>query len=211
MLRKLALVGLVLLVGRGTIAQLSVAIILSFGFFSLQMATWPYKQQQDNILRATTEGHVFVVITTALVLKQDLSWEGWQDGFYDTVLFTTFILCVPVAFVGCIVSKLRHVHAVVNRRKTKDLKRGERRLAFDLQRLGLASSVERGNIRRFIEGWYVHGKYAVFLSHFKNEAAAEARILKTELVRSLRCKEDQVSLHTVQSTLCGFDFQGVLS
>ena len=50
MLRKLVLVGLVLLVGRGTVAQLAAAIILSFGFFSLQMITWPYKIQQDNLL-----------------------------------------------------------------------------------------------------------------------------------------------------------------
>ena len=47
---KLVLVGLVLLVGRGTVAQLAAAIILSFGFFSLQMITWPYKIEQDNLL-----------------------------------------------------------------------------------------------------------------------------------------------------------------
>ena len=41
MLRKLALVGLVLCVGRGSVAQLTVAIILSFTFFALQMKTWP--------------------------------------------------------------------------------------------------------------------------------------------------------------------------
>lgn len=61
MLRKLALVGLVLMVGRGSVAQLSCAITLSFGFFALQMYTWPYKIVQDNILRATTEIHVFIV------------------------------------------------------------------------------------------------------------------------------------------------------
>jgi len=41
MIRKLALVGLVLLVGRGTIAQLSVAIVIAFGFFAMQIKTWP--------------------------------------------------------------------------------------------------------------------------------------------------------------------------
>lgn len=61
MLRKLALVGLVLMVGRGSVAQLSCAITLSFGFFALQMYTWPYKIVQDNVLRATTEVHVFIV------------------------------------------------------------------------------------------------------------------------------------------------------
>ena len=68
MLRKLALVGLVLMVGRGSVAQLSAAIILSFGFFALQMYTWPYKIPQDNLLRAATECHVFVVITTATII-----------------------------------------------------------------------------------------------------------------------------------------------
>lgn len=40
----------------------------------------------------------------------------------------------------------------------------------------------------------MRGKYAVFLSHFKGEAAAEARILKTELVKRLRAKEEQIFL-----------------
>lgn len=40
----------------------------------------------------------------------------------------------------------------------------------------------------------MRGKFAVFLSHFKDEAAAEARILKTELVKRLRAKEEQIFL-----------------
>jgi Ca2+-binding EF-hand superfamily protein len=43
-------------------------------------------------------------------------------------------------------------------------------------------------------GWSVSKKYAAFLSHFKNEAAAEARILKSDLVRTLRAREDQIFL-----------------
>ena len=50
MFRKLALVGLVLLVGRGSVAQLSAAVVLSFGFFALQMYTWPYKLYQVRSL-----------------------------------------------------------------------------------------------------------------------------------------------------------------
>jgi hypothetical protein len=58
MLRKLLLVGVVLWIGRGTVAQLSVAIVLSFGFFALQMNTMPYKVFTDNVFRASTEFHV---------------------------------------------------------------------------------------------------------------------------------------------------------
>ena len=68
MIRKLFLVGLVLIVGRGSIAQLTTAIALSFFFFALHMRSWPYKVHSDNMFRAATELHVFIVITTALVL-----------------------------------------------------------------------------------------------------------------------------------------------
>jgi ABC-type branched-subunit amino acid transport system substrate-binding protein len=54
MFRKLALVGLVLVVGRGTVAQLSTAIVLAFTFFAIHVKTWPYKIQQDNLFRAAT-------------------------------------------------------------------------------------------------------------------------------------------------------------
>ena len=53
MIRKFMLVGVVLLVRRGSIAQLCLAIFLSFGFFSLQMKTWPYKHEEDNMVRPT--------------------------------------------------------------------------------------------------------------------------------------------------------------
>ena len=53
---------------------------------------------------------------------------------------------------------------------------------------------DRTELRRYIDGWSVKGKYALFLSHFKAEAEAEARVLKLELVRSLRTQEDQIFL-----------------
>ena len=92
---QLALICLVLLVGRGTIAQLVTAIMLSFGFFALQMKTWPYKLEADNLLRAATEMHVFIVISITLALKNDLSWEGVGVDVYDYSLFLSFIVLVP--------------------------------------------------------------------------------------------------------------------
>eukprot|EP01045_Picozoa_sp_COSAG04_P017512 COSAG04_NODE_1553_length_6375_cov_2.448375_3_plen_123_part_00 len=55
MLRKLALVGVVLVVDRGSAAQLFVALLLSFLFFALQVRIRPYKIAQDNTFRAATE------------------------------------------------------------------------------------------------------------------------------------------------------------
>lgn len=39
----------------------------------------------------------------------------------------------------------------------------------------------------------VHGDHTCFLSHFKSESAAEARILKLALVRALGVADDEVS------------------
>lgn len=43
-----------------------------------------------------------------------------------------------------------------------------------------------------LAGWLVHKQFACFLSHYKYEAAAEARVLKIELVRALRTKDEQI-------------------
>jgi hypothetical protein len=58
MLRKLALVGLVILVGRGSVAQIAAGTLLSFGFFALHVKVWPLKNTEDNMLRACSEIHV---------------------------------------------------------------------------------------------------------------------------------------------------------
>jgi hypothetical protein len=58
MLRKLALVGLVILVGRGSVAQIAAGTLLSFGFLALHVKVWPLKNTEDNMLRACSEIHV---------------------------------------------------------------------------------------------------------------------------------------------------------
>lgn len=193
-MRKLALVGLVLCVGRGSIAQLSAAIVLSFAFFSLQMKTWPYKIEQDNLFRASTEAHVFIVIMVALVLKNDLRWEMMGIEAYDMILFISFIALVPMAGLLAVFSKLKYVQDVLNKPRSTTSAKDRRALAFDLQALGLATDSDRQVLKRYIDGWHVNKEYAAFLSHYKLEAAAEARIMKVELVRMMRCQESQVFL-----------------
>eukprot|EP01046_Picozoa_sp_COSAG06_P001166 COSAG06_NODE_35_length_30757_cov_53.112532_14_plen_668_part_00 len=191
-----ALVGLVLLAGRGSVAQLASAITLSFCFFALHMKAWPYKIESDNIFRAATELHVFIVITTALVLKSDLAVEKVTEDAYDFVLFFSFIALVPVAFVVVVVIKVRTMAAAVaGGMSMAEVEPAEmRRRAFELHVIGLGSDVDKENLRRFIDGWAVSKEFAGFLSHYKKEAAAEARILKTELVRALRTSSNKVFL-----------------
>ena len=62
MLRKLSLVGFVVLVGRGSVAQIAFGNMLSFAFFAAHMYYFPMKTKWDNWLRAAAEIHVFWTI-----------------------------------------------------------------------------------------------------------------------------------------------------
>eukprot|EP01046_Picozoa_sp_COSAG06_P027300 COSAG06_NODE_2402_length_6947_cov_4.005111_5_plen_1113_part_00 len=85
--------------------QLAIALILSFFFFSLQLSVGPFKLNQDNFFRASTECHVFLVLVAALMMRTEP--VGYEDALYDWVLSVTFIVLVPGAFVATVVSKVR--------------------------------------------------------------------------------------------------------
>jgi siroheme synthase (precorrin-2 oxidase/ferrochelatase) len=61
LLRKLLMVGIVLLVGRGTVAHNATALLLSVGFLVVQISTKSFKLPQDNLMRASTEVRIFLV------------------------------------------------------------------------------------------------------------------------------------------------------
>ena len=146
MLRKLALVGLVLLVGRGTAAQLNAALLLSFGFFALQVKVYPYKISQDNVFRAITECHVFLVIVSALTLQKiDLTREVMGETAYDGTLLATFILMVPVSFVIAVVAKVRHFHYVLGQADNPS------RNAFDRCIVGLETEADVKTMKAYLE------------------------------------------------------------
>jgi len=65
------------------------------------------KSVEDNLLKASCEIHVFWTITTAFVMKSDLTHEKLQDTFYDQALLISFVVCVPLGFLMNVGSKLR--------------------------------------------------------------------------------------------------------
>lgn len=109
MLRKILLVGVVVLVGRGSVAQLLCSIALSFAFFSLHVKMWPMKTDADNHLRAACEVHVFITILVGFAMKSDLSQETLQHTFYDWLLFSTMVLCVWFGTIWTVYSKWRRI------------------------------------------------------------------------------------------------------
>jgi hypothetical protein len=143
LVRKLLLVGLVLLVGRGSVAQNNVALLLSFGFFALQVRTWPYKLHQDNIFRTATEMHVFLVIAAGLALRNDLSSETVSAKGYDWGLFLSFLVLVPGAFVITVIWKFRSAQEVMSMSGIGG--------SFHRLRFGLASDADRAAVRQHVQ------------------------------------------------------------
>jgi hypothetical protein len=107
MLRKLTLIGLLVLVDRGSVAQICVAIIISFFFFSLHVKTWPYKGVEDNYLKASTEVALFIIVLMAIVLRTDLQGEAIPRAFYDDAVVLSLVVLVPMALVAAVVYKCK--------------------------------------------------------------------------------------------------------
>lgn len=150
MLRKLLLVGLVMIIDRGSVAQNLVALVLSFLFFALQTATQPYKLPQDNAFRAATEFHVFLVILAGLVLRNEQVDESW----YDWGLVVSFLVLVPGAFVVTVVAKVRSLSRPGSEKETKEttvlispsLHGSFHRLAF-----GFANQADRKKVHEHVD------------------------------------------------------------
>ena len=80
MLRKLLLVGVLVVVDRGSVAQVACAAVFSLGFIMLHFKLWPYKLPADNVFKALIEVQIFLTILIALVLKVDLAAVGETVG-----------------------------------------------------------------------------------------------------------------------------------
>ena len=75
MLRKLMLVGMLVIAGRGSVAQLFLALVISFVSFSLQVKLTPYRHAEDNVLKAAVEMHIFLVRHCLCPVFPLPSWE----------------------------------------------------------------------------------------------------------------------------------------
>ena len=72
MLRKLSMIGFLTWVDRGATLQVYAGVFLSFIFFALHVKYKPFRHEEDNVLRATTEAHLFIVIaleTNTIIIR----------------------------------------------------------------------------------------------------------------------------------------------
>ena len=121
MVRKLLLVGMLVIAGRGSAAQLFLAVLVSCLSLSLQLVLQPYKHWEDNVFKVLVEVHIFLVVTVSLVIKF-LSSETTDDQevldstFYDWILVASFVAGVPLGFVWAVCAKRSMMRASLRER-----------------------------------------------------------------------------------------------
>jgi hypothetical protein len=106
MARKTMLVGMIVFVGEGSTAQICLALLLSFIFFAAHVHAWPCRLPQDNYLRGCVEAQIFLTCLTLLALKTESVGPEDTTQLYDICLVTAFVILVPLAFAGCLASKI---------------------------------------------------------------------------------------------------------
>ena len=176
MLRRVLLVGIMVLVYRGSFVQLIIGAALCLLYLFLQMHVAPFKDPTDNYLANSCSFSLSAVflcsimfriaeLTERQVLLDQVPVEQ-QGDFYVPVVALSGVLC------GCVIGALALSFAIL----LLQLARERKRLAHEarLRKLPTCDWVLSAN----------HG-YVCFLSHFKAEAGAEARYLKDSLDQML--------------------------
>ena len=95
MVRKLLMVGVIVLIGRGSVGQLVVALVLAAGFSLLHIRSWPYKQFADNALKLAVEVQIFCTVVVGMAIKADPDADATG---YDIMLVGLFVINIPAAF-----------------------------------------------------------------------------------------------------------------
>eukprot|EP01043_Picozoa_sp_COSAG02_P007593 COSAG02_NODE_230_length_28060_cov_5.226816_8_plen_1993_part_00 len=205
LLRKLFLVGLLVVAGRGTTLQLYIAVFVAMLSLSLQVYFEPYKHPSDNLLKLATEIQIFASVTTAIAVfgvnaRDGSASTAQQDNvitIYDTALLSS-VLAVLVMFIVAVHAKWRLLSSALfsvqkgaEAEAEADLLSQERR-AFLLLQLGLASRDDMELLRSYFDRLesVVQLQYDVFISYRVQSDAPLARRLFDALSSVEKPSED---------------------
>ena len=183
MLRKLILVGMLTLVQQGSTVQICAGVAASFLFFAAHIHTMPYRHLEDNILKATTEVHLFVILLLVLTCKTDLESESVNVEHYDLVVTGLFVVFVPVAALLCIGSKWRHVAEIDIQASSLTTHTARLQAAFQRQIRGRDTDADRALLAQYISNVEdeINSDFHVFISYRVRTEAPIAKALFDQL------------------------------
>ena len=150
MLRKLLLISVAVLLGRGSgLWQLVLGLLSTFAFFALFLAVRPFRLWHDNALRILCEAHMFIFLLGGLIYQipaaDDDRLTALDSSIVAWTLMFFLVALVPVAFMAAMFSKLEllcHLHDSAD--QTGDGQGGQEETRQQFQRaiVGLASGRE---------------------------------------------------------------------
>lgn len=154
MTRKLVLVGIILVFGRGSVLQLSSALFIATAFTMSHIHFRPFKLPLDNLLRFTTELHTVITIMTALTIKADAAVQS-QQSVYDHVLVDTFTGLVVLPFVAVAIAKVMTVRKLMKQAleapEAQKATTGDVHMAMQRFQLGLESAADRELVTAYFD------------------------------------------------------------
>ena len=183
--KKLFLIGFASLIEPGTLAQITVAVIVSLLFLVLHLQSLPYRRNMDNILATMVNLSLVLFFfwtsllqTGALGGDDDLEADRLSDLEADRLSSMGHAVSLMMLF--AIVGVLA-VAALLFFFETAAKASKER--AEKLHREKWAGcTIEPPTVK----WWPADKGYACFLSHYKMEAASDARLLHDMLAKMLR-------------------------
>ena len=172
--KKLLLIGFASLIKPGSIMQIMIAVLVSLLFLVLHLQSLPYRRHLDNMLATTIHLGLCVFFIWCLLLQTGaLATEENSSKLSDTG--TAISIMMLISLVGVlVVAVLLFLMELVARAATE---RAESR-----QREKWAGcTIEPPTVK-----WPGEKSYACFLSHYKMEAASDARLMHDMLAKMLR-------------------------
>ena len=204
MSRKFTIIALASLFGKGSVEQLFFTSFLSLAWMVVHVKEWPYRFVSDNWLKLSSELAIFGTIVVAMVHHTSTAHSSMF--VYDATLMTIYFGLVPVCLVAACASKLLRARASV------DSNLSDISAAFVAYGNGMVGGPERELLQQYFYEMSIehqrserrdpfrllasqpNGTFVAFLSHFKAEASAPARMIKTALSNSLGLEPDAIFL-----------------
>ena len=174
--KKLFLIGFASLIEPGTLAQITVAVLASQLFLVLHLQSLPYRRNMDNILATMVNlSLVFFFFWTALLQTGALGGDDDLEPDRLSSMGNAVSLMMLIAVVGVLVvaALLFFFETAAKASKERVEKRQREKWA--------GCTIEPPTVK-----WPADKGYACFLSHYKMEAASDARLLHNMLTKMLR-------------------------
>ena len=171
--KKLLLIGFASLIEPGSVVQLMIAVLVSLLFLVLHLQSLPYRRHLDNMLATMINLSLCVFFIWCLLLQTgSLANEDNSGELSNTGTAVSIMMLLSIVGVIVVAVLLFCLELVAQTAKERAEKRQREKWA--------GCTIEPPTTK-----WPGEKSYACFLSHYKMEAASDARLLHDMLAKML--------------------------